>query len=352
MQVYIIAHGNEKIGMGHIMRTLSLAEAFRECAHEVSFFCRYKQGMDVIKTKGFDVEKLPEYNICIEREGFFYGTQEELDIEINYLSEKITTSVDLIVVDSYNVTSSYLRELRKFTQCLAYIDDLNAFSYPVDILINGTASAYDMRYEHKQTSKLLIGMDYNLLRREFIHMPLKNTKKLVSDILITTGNSDPFDVTGSLLRVLLNEDEFGDYKYHVIVGGGFDEEIWKKNKLDKNRNVFLHHKPSNMAEIMLKCDLAITAGGSTVYELAACGIPMIAFSYAENQVPQIKALANMGVLLYMGHYDIWDDKVLVESIKDLEHCYERRREITAQLQSMVDGLGVYRVVEELERWMI
>jgi len=52
-----------------------------------------------------------------------------------------------------------------------------------------------------------------------------------------------------------------------------------------------------MSEIMLKCDVAVTAGGSTMYELAACGIPMVTFIYADNQRPAVEMLEQEGYIV-------------------------------------------------------
>lgn len=350
MQVYFIAHGNAKIGMGHIMRTLSLAEAFRECAHEVSFFSRYEQGSDIITGKGFHVDRILVANAgdSAEKPGFFYGGQEDLEDEITYLSDSFSQRVDLLVVDSYNVTPSYFRKLRKFTKRLMYIDDLNAFFYPVDVLVNGTASACDMGYEEKQKCRLLLGLRYNLMRREFRNMPSRQTKRCITDILVTTGNSDPYHITEKILKAVLREHRFRNYNYHVIIGGGFQPDIWKDEELRGNRKVFLYHMPSNIVEIMLKCDLAITAGGSTLYELAACGVPMIVFSYADNQMPQINALEKVEMLKSIGRYDAIDEKKIFEYVSFYVDHYEDRKRLAPQLQSMVDGEGAYRIVKEVE----
>lgn len=351
MRVYFIAHGNDKVGMGHIMRTLSLAEAFRECGHDVSFFSRYKQGLDIITNKGFDVKKLPEQNSDIERPGFFYGSQEELERDPDVISDELAEQPDIIVLDSYNVTALYLERLRNLTKCLVYIDDLNAFSYPVDILINGTASADEMGYEEMQEAKLLLGVKYNLLRKEFKEIAKRDVKRSISDIIITTGNSDPLHMTEKLLRCLMYEKKFSTHQYHVIVGTGFEKNIWMDKEIAENRHIFLYDKPSNMPEIMLKCDMAVAAGGSTLYELAACGVPAVVFAYADNQLAQIKALEKKGLLRYIGRYNEVDDRCLVENSIYLKDHFEYRKSMVRQLQMLVDGNGTHRIVKKVEEWI-
>lgn len=47
---------------------------------------------------------------------------------------------------------------------------------------------------------------------------------------------------------------------------------------------------------MEKCDVAISACGSTLYELAVCGVPTIGIIIADNQIGICEKLNNMGVI--------------------------------------------------------
>ena len=71
--------------------------------------------------------------------------------------------------------------------------------------------------------------------------------------------------------------------YHVICGNFNAHEKELEKKANKFVNINLYKNVSNMAEIMKKCDLAISAAGSTLYELASLSIPSIVFSFADNQ---------------------------------------------------------------------
>ena len=101
---------------------------------------------------------------------------------------------------------------------------------------------------------------------------------------------------------------------------------------------------------MLKCDIAVTAGGSTLYELASCGIPMIVFSYAENQQPQIQALKKRGLIQYIGSYQELREERLIDYMEYLE-VFHIRKMLAIQLQLLVDGKGGERVAREIEKWL-
>lgn len=354
MRVYFIVHGNSKIGMGHVMRSLSLAEAFRERGHSVSFFSKYNLGIGIIRKRGFEVHCIPGYIEAEETEekgteGFFYGTRQEAIYEAEYISAQIKESADILIVDSYNVNKEFFSILKRKAKCLIYIDDLNAFSYQVDVLINGSSAAHNMGYEKIQTAQLLLGLQYNLIRREFKNLPLRDVKAEVENVLITTGNSDPCHMTEKILKIFKEEKAFQKFKLHVIIGSGFDADGSMDFDALNELSVFLYHKPENICEIMLKCDLAITAGGSTIYELAACGVPCIVFAYADNQIPQIIEMEKEELLQYIGRYQSINKAMLIRHIQYMQEQYQLRKNLIKKLQTLVDGRGASRIVEEIEK---
>lgn len=347
MDLCFVAHGNANIGMGHVMRSLALAEAFRENGHAVSFFSKYKSGVSAVKDRGFRVAEYGSWPEEKKEAGFCYGDEDELCEDLKWIASGMSGIWDVMVVDSYNVSQMFFTELKKYTKCLAYIDDVNVFTYPVDVIVNGTASAESMGYDKLQQARLLLGIRYNLLRREFCGLPKRKENRGIQNVLITTGNSDPFHMTEKLLKLLLKEIDLAKLRYHVIVGGGFEETFWSDSVIN-HENVFLYHKPEKMVEIMEKCDIAVTAGGSTLYELAACGIPTVAFAYAENQKPQMKALSDMGLLACAGTYMDLKCEVIISFIRRMSNSTDIYMALTQRLQGLLDGKGAQRVMREIE----
>lgn len=349
MNVYFVVHGSAHIGMGHIMRSLSLAEAFRERRHQVVFFSKYEPGIVRIRKSGFPVCIIPDFDEKKKVKGFFYGNPEEALQDAQYIWKQSSETADIIIVDSYNVTPKFFHILKKVSRYTAYIDDLNAFSYPVDFLINGSAAAMDMEYEKTQSARLLLGLPYNLIRNEFRDLPPRQIKEKITDILLTTGNSDPCHMTEVFLDILVSERIFRDINFHVIIGSGFDSEKLKVLNTWADLTVYFYEQPETLSIIMQRCDLAITAGGSTLYELAACGVPAIAFAYAENQIPQILAMEKERLLYCIGSYQRIDNKKIIKHIENLQMNIEKREKLVKRLQSLVDAKGALRVVIEIEK---
>lgn len=89
---------------------------------------------------------------------------------------------------------------------------------------------------------------------------------------------------------------------------------------------------------MMKCDLAIAAGGSTLYELGICQVPAIVFAYADNQLSHINWLAENRLIEYIGDVDSWDDKELMNCYKLMKDgSYERRKRMTESFRNLVKG---------------
>lgn len=343
MKICFIAHGDSHIGMGHIMRCLSLAKEFLRLGHAVFFISKKSDGIQRIKDSGVEVSSIPDAEQG--HVGFYYGNLVELQEEIAFIKEILRDMLpDAIVLDSYNVSEEYFKELKELTRHLVYIDDLNKFMYPVDMVVNGTASALEMGYQRDYHSeKLLLGLEYNMIREEFSNLPAHLPSKMIKEVLITTGASDPYHMMELILQLLSQIPIVSTWRIHLIIGGGFGT-----CELPAKQEIIEHRTPPKMSDIMMKCDLAVAAGGSTLYELAASGVPTIAFAYADNQAPQIRALSERGYIWDLGQWNEVSLSKMTQAIKWAEN-YEIRKELIPKLQKLVDGKGAFRIAQEILR---
>lgn len=353
-KIIFISHGSKQLGMGHVMRCCSLAETFRQNGWEVFFFSKFYLGGAWIKQKGFSVEILEKEEPKEECQDFHFGEEEELKPDIRWMSPfLLDQNPDVIFLDSYNVNCWFFQKLKEFTKCLVYLDDLAAWDYPVDILFNPNVDAKEKGYaQFHEQKKQLLGSKYSLLREEFFNLPKREAKKEIKNILITTGAADPKNMTEVLLA--LCQKMCPNAICHLIIGNAFQrQEEWKKKESQKIR---IYQSPKAMSEIMMQCDMAISAGGSTVYELAACGVPTLAFLYSENQRGVVEYLSQKGYLENIGYYnDIKNgNKNVLEhfSMKwnEMMSC-KKRQVIIKKQQSLFDGGGTKRVVKEIEQFL-
>lgn len=346
MKIAFRVDGGKSIGMGHIMRCLSLANEFRKKGVEVYFISKYYEGIEKIEENKFYTVKLPCDDIDSSKI-FDYGDNQTLDEEALKIVEILKKyDISTLIVDSYNVSEKYLLKLKENLKILTYIDDINSFSYPVDILVNGNSFAIDVEYKkYFESEKLLLGSKYNLIRSEFKNLPKRKISKEVRSIMITTGGSDPDGVLIKTVREILKDDYFNNISLNLVVGSGFSnkEEIYLLG--EENKYIRIYENPSSISEIMLNSDIAISSGGSTLYELCSCGTPTLAFIYADNQLPLVEKLSNSGYVVDMGWYN--DDLNLLYNLKGLMKDFSKRIEMSVKGQELVDGNGASRVADAI-----
>lgn len=255
-----------------------------------------------------------------------------------------------ILVDSYYVTEDYLRDLKRYGRVFL-IDDLQTKSYPVDGVINYNVFAdkriYEQLYETNPAVRLILGGEYVPLRTQFQGLEYE-VKERVKDVLITTGGGDADNIAGQILN------EIYDPKicFHVL-SGRFNphfEEL--KERADSTDNIRIHHDVTDMAGLMQGCDLAVSAGGSTMYELCAAGVPFVCFSYAENQEALVEYIGANEIAKSAGAWHK-DDRACREEIGRQfgELCADTalRQRISAIERKLIDGRGAERLAWILAR---
>ncbi|NLK71981.1 MAG: UDP-2,4-diacetamido-2,4,6-trideoxy-beta-L-altropyranose hydrolase, partial [Clostridiales bacterium] len=324
---------------GHVMRCLAIAFGIKDYQEKCLFITADENAKQIVERQGFQA-------ICLN------SKWDELDQELESLIKIVDIfNIDKLIIDSYCVSPNYLEQLNSYIKVI-YIDDLNSYLYPCSMLINYNIYhdlfPYSEMYKEKNT-KLLLGCDYAPLRKEFqVTRPLIQEK--VKKILITTGGTDHYNVAGKLLKKIIDKDLFNSIEFHVVVGQ-LNKNYECLNRLSQKRNsIILHKNVKRMAELMMNCDIAITAGGSTMYELCACGVPSICFSFADNQLYGVKAFEEQDLMDYAGDIRYCEDECiskLILYIDELCNNQEKRKERSANMRRQVDGYGVERIVKAI-----
>lgn len=341
----IRADGNAKIGAGHLMRCMTVAEelAALQGRDAIRFICADQASAELVRENGFQAHVL----------NTDYREPEQEPKEWRKLFDSQVTldsgGVPLILVDSYFVTDRYLSELRELGY-VVLMDDMGQHAYPVDCVVNYNAPAtlgcYRELYRDRDV-KLLVGSSFVPIRHQFVDTGYR-VRENAKNVLITTGGGDSENIAGKILEGLHCEDmEF------YVVAGRFHPHVQDLNRFAKCRdNVHICHDVKDMAGLMARCDVAVTAGGSTVYELASVGVPFICFSYAENQEPLTEYIKNSGVACEAGAWHR-DTQGTMERIKiqfsDLIRDGQRREMLSRSERSITDGLGAARLAGELIR---
>jgi len=335
--MYLIrADGNAKIGAGHLMRCMTIGGELGKLLGDrerICFLCADEASGQLAREQGF--------RVCILGSG---GSWPE---EGSDIYEKI----NVILIDSYSVTDDYLREAGKYGH-VTLLDDMCARRFPVDRIINYNAFADKCRYEklyEGTDTRLVIGSQYIPLRPQFLNLDY-TVREQVENVLITTGGGDSDNIAGRILERLTGSEISKKLNYHLIIGA-YNPHYERMKALEHTYpNVHIYHKVENMAGLMRECDLAVTAGGTTIYELAAVGVPFVCFSYAENQEALTEYVGKKEIALSAGAYHREPGETLeriLGAVRELcrnrsrrNMCYEKERE-------MVDGMGAVRLARIL-----
>lgn len=370
--IYIRTDGNTKIASGHLVRCFSIALACQRLGMEVRFLVSDGESFGLLKEI---VGSCTGFTLIQLKTSAFDQLDQELPEVLDLLSDHTPTLSDspcssssldprpVYLLDSYYVTGKYLSTLRPLAKT-AYLDDLRLFDYPVDLLINydvipdDKMAFYQSAYQN--AGQLLLGSSYTPLRNQFQDCP-SSVRKKASHILITTGGSDPFHFCLSIIKSLTTSSMLTDFvknsdlKFHIVVGRMNTD----KEKLRKLAGEFsfleLHENVSDMASLMTQCDLAVSAAGTTLYELCALGIPTISFTMADNQTDSASAFDAAGAIPCAGDIRISADSVfrkvfqfITENSGSSDDSYCKRKAAHDRMSSLVDGNGALRIAQALQ----
>lgn len=331
------ADGNVQIGSGHVMRCLSIADEFRRKQKESLFVLADNTFQTLIEGRGYGVHILgSDYRN-------FDGELEQM--------KKATDRYhpEMVIVDSYFVSKEYLRALKEIAR-LIYIDDLATFAYPVDVLINYNAYAPDIDYKRLYRKAniampvTILGIEYVPLRDMFRNVPVREQKPTVQDILISTGGADPIHLALKLVRHIVQNTY--PQTYHFLIGAMNPDYEQILNVAAGHENIRIHYQVKDMKSLISSCDLVVSAAGSTMYEISACGVPMITYILADNQIPGARAFEKLGLAIFCGDLraNACAEIQIMKAIDLLANNYALRKKIGEKMQRMVDGYGADRLI--------
>lgn len=336
--IWIRADGGKEIGTGHIMRCLSVADALRQMGETVCFLMADDSAAALVEKAGQDYRVL---------HSSFKHPEEELDALLPLFSEG---EKSVFLADSYFVTPSYLSRIRA-CMSVCYMDDRGISGLPVDLLINYNIFADDSIYGGPEggAAKYLLGTRYAPLRREFHEVPYQ-VREQAERVLITTGGSDRYDLAGKILNEVLKCPDTRDLEY-CVVSGAYNENLPALLEIESGHpNVKIFSNVTQMSELMQNCDIAVTAGGSTMYELSAVGVPIICFSFVDNQEKIVEGFREREIVCFGGNYlrqgeqmvrDVASHIALLSGNTELRRSYSRRQ------RALVDGQGAMRIAKSL-----
>lgn len=309
MNVFIRVDASNEIGSGHLMRCLTLAEKLRLQGANVTFISREHVGhlCDLIEAKKFFVLKLPAPNKdwkipLLTPHSSWLGVPWAIDAkETRSLLQG--HSVDLLIIDHYAINYEWECMLKDMVKNIMVIDDLADRKHLCDFLLDPTVLVDPDRYQAlvPPQCRQFLGPGYVLLRPEFYDEKdqIELRTGLVRRILIFFGGYDHTNETGKALSSFLALAR-SDIEVDVVVGQQNIHKYKLREICEQYSNLHFHCQVNNMASLMRLAELAIGAGGTTVWERCFLGLPTIVWSIAENQQYTCEILGKMKVIKYLG----------------------------------------------------
>ncbi|MDE6847072.1 MAG: UDP-2,4-diacetamido-2,4,6-trideoxy-beta-L-altropyranose hydrolase [Lachnospiraceae bacterium] len=345
--IYFRTDGNSNIAMGHIMRCLAIARACAKKGSNVKFIVSDRQSLTLIQ-KSFTVPH--EFEVYCLNSDYTTPTEELTALYALFIQDKTAenNSKPWIFVDSYYATPSYLLSLREHFR-VAYLDDLRSFDCPVDLVINYDTDKDCDHYanaDHK-----LLGVQYTPLREQFSTSSY-TVRPTVEHVLLSTGGTDPFAVAERLLHAIYHESSgtapiqdaqlLQSLHYHILTSSANTRYDSLTSYARMHPNVHIHEGIPDVASLMASCDLAVSAGGTTLCELCAVGVPTISYLMADNQRTAVETYAGLGLIPYAGDVRPANNTVISSILSFMTYMSQNlslRAKSSQSMRAFLNGAG-------------
>lgn len=329
MHLVVRADGGPDIGYGHLVRTGALAETVLDRGHSVTCATTTPEVARSVHPNPVDILPLDPAR---ERETFPTWVREE--------------QPDVVLTDSYEIDTAYQRALYRISAPLVVVLDDTRHTICADVLVNGNVYAPELDYDYEsEEPEWCLGLDYLLLREAISTRASEDPpwRTPPERALVTMGGSD---IKGTTPEVLPAFEGTG-LTVDVIVGPGVDERTEQEIECAiaaTDADLRLARDPPNLPNRMFEADLAVSATGSTSYELLALGTPTIGIPQADNQIPIAEALSDRGAMMHLSQPGLAN---LGDAVEQLITDTEYRRSLRESGRELVDGDGVKRVYQAL-----
>lgn len=332
----IRADAGARMGIGHVMRCLALAQAWKKRGGDVVLYT-HAEAPELLG-------RLLQEGLQIVRPRHEAGSLEEAR-EVASLADE--AGLFWMVADGYHLSPDYLAAVKDGGIRLLVLDDLAVQDLSAaDIVLNQNAYASEAMYP--KVKRLLAGSRHALLRREFLewHDRRGTEPEEAVEILVTLGGGDPDNVTRKVVELLAGM-EGRRLRLKIIVGSA-NPHLENLRQLSAGpHEIELLVNPPNLPELMSRADVAISASGSSCWELACLGLPMLLIITADNQRGVAARLQELGVAEVLGWHEDFPAADSLSRITGLLNDQARRSRMSMLGRCLVDGQGAARVIEAM-----
>jgi len=320
------ADAGPNIGVGHVMRCIALAEAW-------------------IELGGRAVFASAELPVPIESRIAQLGSRV---VTVRSPESTAALAVEVgakfAVVDGYHLGGEYQQDLAGMGARVLVVDDRGeSATDAADVILNQNATARPELYAGMH-GELLLGPHYTLIRREFRAVARTRTRPEVArNVLVSFGGADPANLAPVAIEALAQVEGL---HVRVVAGAANPNAGELAVPADARSTIEIVPWLQDIAGHMRWAELAIVAAGTTCWELAACGVPMLAIPVAENQLAVSDALGELGIGIPLAR-DAVDASALRAIVSSVMFDQIWRGNMQRKGPELVDGRGAFRVCSAL-----
>ncbi len=333
MEIVFRADGSVRIGGGHLMRCLTLADELTRLGHHCFFACRVGSMAVVSRLRrgGYGVFEFPEAL--------------PVDAEPAAMAAWKTAGCGVLVVDHYGWDVRLERLCRGWADKILVIDDLANRPHECDWLLDQTLGRQRGDYLDLVPAecRLLLGVEHLLLRPEFARYRGQQRERLkLERVLVTLGMTDADNVTGLVLEGIVRSGV--DVEVDVVLGSQapFAQGVAAQLAATLPQKGVLHLDSDQMHALIMAADVVIGAGGTSAWERCCLGVPTITLVIAQNQVGVVAALSAAQAIVDAGGVDGSTPERVATILTELWHHPLRLQQMGGHAVRLSDGLGAPR----------
>lgn len=324
------ADADERIGAGHVMRSLALAQAWK-AAHGRTVFCGRIDSASLrerLEAEGFEClvpgPAAEDTAACLRDNGLEGGW---------------------VVLDGYHFGTDWHSSLvAEGYRVLVVDDEAKLSAYPVQAVLAPGHDARISRYATLPATVVMAGLKFRPLRAGFMECRRDTGSSLGgTTVLVAFGAADSANVTCRALGALAPLLDVRDLVIVVLgpLNRHGDAVAAALSGLACRQE--LHRDVADMATLYARADIALSAAGGAAWEMAACGLPAILVPVASNQEAGAAFLAAAGAAVSLGGPQDLVSSEFTDLLAGLLGDEGRRSAMALAGPQACDGLGAQRV---------
>ncbi len=332
-----------RLGGGHVQRSMTLAHGLVAQGWRIGFAVSSEtlEAVPALGRQGWRVE--PGYDDPGE--------------EAQKLVTQWPGGVDLAIIDHYSRDAVLERPLAAWARCRLVIDDLADRPHDCEILLDSTVARGPEDYRHLvgAQTEILAGPEYALVRDEFRAAAAERRARIaacgygdVQSVVLAFGLTDLGGITDRVAGLLLSCDQ--QARFDAIIGSAAEGRVALLERAAKEPRLNVHILPPDVARLMASADLAVGAGGQTMFERCCLGLPTVALSIADNQLRSLDILSKLGALVHVSAFPRFDGAAVVAAYRSLMQDAAARARMAERAIAVCDGGGVARVIARLQNF--